>query len=183
MTRLEFNNEVLQLSRKLYLVAFRFLKRQDEAEDAVQEVFLKLWNRRYELDKYHSIEALAVTTVKNYCIDQIRKTKVLNIENNTTYETHFNLGSTDPTPEETMEKSETIIMLNRIIENLPDMYRDVITMREIDSLPYEEIARITGQNINTLRVNLSRARKMIRDKFKKYKYEYTGNTAAARKVL
>jgi RNA polymerase sigma factor (sigma-70 family) len=180
MTRLEFNNEVLKLSRSLYLVAYRFLKRQDEAEDAVQEVFLKLWNKREELNKYNSIEALAVTTTKNYCIDKLMKTRIINIES---HENHLNLGTSDPSPDETMERNEVTEILNNIIESLPGMYRDVITMREIDSLPYEEIARLTGQNINTLRVNLSRARKMIRDKFKRIKYEYTGNTSVTRKVL
>ena len=75
MTRLEFNNQVILLSRKLYFVAFRFLKRQEEAEDAVQEVFIRLWNRLDELDKYSSLEALAVTATRNYCIDILRKEK------------------------------------------------------------------------------------------------------------
>ena len=77
MTRLEFNNQVLLLSRKLYTTAFRFLKRQEEAEDAVQEVFIRLWNRLDELDRYNSLEAFAVTTVKNYCIDLLRREKLV----------------------------------------------------------------------------------------------------------
>jgi RNA polymerase sigma factor (sigma-70 family) len=180
MTRLEFNNHVLQLSRKLYLVAFRFLKIREEAEDAVQEVFLRLWNKREKLDEYDSIEALAITTIKNYCIDQLRKTRTITIEEN---RNQMVVYLNEPMPDEQLENVESGQILHKIIGRLPDIYKEIITMREIDGLSYEEIALITNQNINTLRVNLSRARKMIRDEYNKNRYEYTGNNKASRKVL
>jgi RNA polymerase sigma factor (sigma-70 family) len=180
MTRLEFNNNVLQLSRRLYLVAFRFLKSKEEAEDAVQEVFIRLWNKREKLDEYISIEALAMTTVKNYCIDQIRKLKPIMMEDqNLSFPVFIN----EPLPDEIMERAESLQIISGVIDRLPELYRSLITMKEIDGLSYDEIASLTNQNINTLRVNLSRARKMIRDEFKKIKYEYKGNSQAARKIL
>lgn len=180
MTRLEFNNHVLQLSRKLYLVAFRFLKSREEAEDAVQEVFIKLWDKREKLDEYNSIEALAITTIKNHCIDRIRRSRTMVTEE---HDGRKDLYVNEPLPDEIMERAEMALMLDRIIMSLPENYREIITLKEIDGLSYEDIARITDQNVNTLRVNLSRARKMIRDEFKKKKYEYTGNIQTARKVL
>ncbi len=69
--------------------------------------------------------------------------------------------------------------MHRIINNLPEMYRDIIQLRDIEELTYEEIADKTGQNINTLRVNLSRARKSVRDEFKKYYNEFRGNKTIA----
>jgi RNA polymerase sigma factor (sigma-70 family) len=180
MTRLEFNNHVLQLSRRLYLVAFRFLKSREEAEDAVQEVFIRLWNKREKLDEYFSIEALAITTIKNYCIDQIRKSKPIMLEDqNKSFPVYIN----EPLPDEIMERAESSQIISGVIDRLPELYRNLITMKEIDGLSYEEIAALTDQNINTLRVNLSRARKMIRDEFKKIKYEYTGNSQTTRKIL
>jgi RNA polymerase sigma-70 factor (ECF subfamily) len=180
MTRLEFNNQVLLLSRKLYIVAFRSLKRQEEAEDAVQEVFIKLWNRLDELDRYNSLEAFAVTTVKNYCIDILRKEKSFVHED---HNNHFGVINNEPSPYEVLENNETSQILNRIIDKLPELYRQIVTLKEIDGLTYEEVAEITNQNINTLRVNLSRARKMIRDEFKKQRYEHTGNKQPAGKIL
>jgi len=177
MTRLEFNNQVLQLSRKLYLVAFRFLKRQDEAEDAVQEVFMRLWNKREGLERYNSLEALATASVRNYCIDILRRKKLMIVENN---ENHKGVLDNRPSPEEALENSEVSGILNKIIQGLPDIYREIITMKDIDGLSYEEIVEISGQNVNTLRVNLSRARKLIRDEYKKYRYEYTGNIHSSR---
>ena len=78
MTRTDFNDLVRQQNRKLYGYAFRILRNQEEAEDAVQEVFIKLWNLGNKLDSYNSIGALATTMIKNFCIDQIRKKKHFN---------------------------------------------------------------------------------------------------------
>ena len=171
MTRIEFNNQVFQLSRKLYLVSFRLLRRKEEAEDAVQEVFIRLWNKVDELDKYNSLEAFAITTVKNYCIDILRKKKLMIVDDKDDYK---GIHDNEPSPYEAIERKESSLILNGIIDRLPDLYRSVIIMKEIDGLSYEDIADITGQNINTLRVNLSRARSMIRDEYKKYKYENAG---------
>jgi RNA polymerase sigma-70 factor (ECF subfamily) len=73
--------------------------------------------------------------------------------------------------------------LHFIIDKLPDIYREVIIMREIEGLSYEEIAKKTEQNINTLRVTLSRARKMIREEYNKHHYERREIKEADRKVL
>jgi DNA-directed RNA polymerase specialized sigma24 family protein len=66
---------------------------------------------------------------------------------------------------------------------LPELYKEIIMKREIEGLSYEEIALITSQNINTLRVNLSRARKMVREEYNKHQYERKGIKEADRKVL
>jgi RNA polymerase sigma-70 factor (ECF subfamily) len=179
MTRLQFNNHVLQLSRRLYLVAFRFLKSREEAEDAVQEVFIRLWNKKEKLDEYDSIEALAITTIKNYCIDQLRKIKTIALEETITGVIYQH----GPSPDEQLEQVETTLILNDIIAGLPELYKEIIMKREIEGLSYEEIALITSQNINTLRVNLSRARKMVREEYNKHQYERKGIKEADRKVL
>jgi RNA polymerase sigma-70 factor (ECF subfamily) len=180
MTRAEFNDLVLKISRKLYGYAYRILKDQAGAEDAVQEVFIKLWKMSSRLGEYKSIEALASTITKNYCIDQLRKVKLLRNSNDSSV-TLFQ--SSEPTPYEQMERSETASIIGLIIEKLPDTYREMIQMRDIDELSYEEIAIQTDQNINTLRINLSRARKLVRDEYKRYLYEYRGNKKAAGKIL
>jgi len=179
MTRNDFNDLVRQHNRNLYGYAFRILQNQEEAEDAVQEVFIKLWNLGKKLDEYNSIAALAVTMVKNYCIDQIRKKRhVINEELN------GNIGNTEnDSPYELLESKESDNILHQIIDELPETYRIAVRMRDIEGLSYEEIAEKTKQNINTLRVTLSRARKLIRDEFNKYQYERRGIKEADRKVL
>jgi RNA polymerase sigma factor (sigma-70 family) len=180
MTRSDFNDLVRQLSRNLYGYAFRILRNQEEAEDAVQEVFIKLWKLGDKLNEYNSIAALAIRMVKNFCIDQLRKNKHLIQEDNDRKDL---ITSDNASPFEIIESKESSEILHNIINNLPDIYKEVVQLREIDGLSYEEVAEKTEQNINTLRVTLSRARKMIRDEFNKYQYERRGIKEINRKVL
>jgi RNA polymerase sigma-70 factor (ECF subfamily) len=180
MTRVDFNEFVQQLSRKLYGYAFRLLQNQEEAEDAVQEIFIKLWKMRDKLDEYDSIDALATTMTKNYCIDQLRKQKNYYRDEERKQE-YRNLLS--PTPHDRMEIMESGEIIRKIIDQLPDIYKVIITLRDIEGFSYEEIAEKTDQNINTLRVTISRARRQIRDEYNKYYNERRGTKETARKVL
>jgi RNA polymerase sigma factor (sigma-70 family) len=180
MTRAEFDNLIKQQSRQLYGFAFRILRNQEEAEDVVQEIYIKLWKMGNKLDEYKSIDALAIAMTRNYCIDLLRKQKHI-------YSGDFNASDfqnfSAPSPQEQLENSESGEILNKIIENLPQAYREIIKLKEIEGASYEEIAEKTDQNINTLRVILSRARKIIRDEYKKYQYERRGIKKVNRKVL
>ena len=180
MTRADFNDLVRQHSRNLYGYAFRILRNQEEAEDAVQEVFIKLWNMGDKLDSYNSIGALATTMTKNICIDLLRKRKNIGKED---YEELGFISADISSPYELLESRESGDILFHIINQLPSIYKDVIESKEIEGLTYEEIADKTKQNINTIRVNLSRARKMIREEFNKYQYERRGTKEVNRKVL
>ncbi|MBK7710226.1 MAG: sigma-70 family RNA polymerase sigma factor [Bacteroidales bacterium] len=180
MTRTEFDDLIQQQSRKLYGFAFRILRNQEEAEDVVQEIFIKLWKMGEKLDDYRSVDALATAMTKNYCIDLLRKQKH-NFRGEVNINDYQNL--TSPSPHEQMENRESGEILNTIIAGLPEIYRVVIRMREIEGISYEEIAEKTDQNINTLRGTLSRARKIIRDEYKKFQYERRGIEKVNRKVL
>lgn len=168
MTRKDFNDIIHQCYRKLYIIAFRIIKNRQEAEDIVQNVFIKMWIMGDKLDGYKDIEALAVTITKNNCIDLLRKMKHI--------ETDLALFEADsfvlsPSPHEQMVRNETSSILTRIINDLPPHYRDIVQLREIDGLSYEEISQQTNMNINSLRVNLSRARNIIREEYLKHAYE------------
>jgi RNA polymerase sigma-70 factor (ECF subfamily) len=180
MTRIDFNELVHKLSHKLYGYAFRILRNQEEAEDAVQEVFIKLWKMKEKLEEYNSIDALATTMIKNHCIDQVRKEK--NIFNNDG-SSQFSVTSPLPSPDQEMENRESDEIIHRIIDNLPEIYRTVIQLRDIDGFSYEEVAEKTAQTVNNLRVILSRARKQIRDEFNKFEYEQGRTEQVVRKVL
>jgi len=180
MTRTDFNDLVQQRSRKLYGYAFRILRNQEEAEDAVQEIFIKLWKMGEKLNEYNSIDALATTMTKNYCIDQLRKQKHIHLDEQKKQDNDY---TSSPSPHEQMENRETNDIIHKIIDRLPDAYKIMIRLRDIEGLSYEEIAENTDQNINTLRVTLSRARRLIRDEYNKYQYERRGIKQVARKVL
>lgn len=178
MSRADFNDLVHQLSRKLYGCAFRILQNQEEAEDAVQEVFIKLWKMNEKLSEYNSPDALATTMTKNYCIDQIRKQKHFLQE-----EFNGQIYLSAPSPHEQMENRESGDILINIIDNMPEQFAELVKLREIDGLSYEEISSKTGNNINSIRVTISRARKHIRDEYNKYQHEQGGIKEVTREVL
>src|SRR5512143_1394725 len=123
MTRADFSDLVKSLSRKLYVYAYRILKNQESAEDAVQEVFLKLWKMNKRIGEYRSVDALATTMVKNHCIDQVRKANFKTNESLDHYEQH---SAAEPTPYEQMERNETISIMDKIIKMLPENYSELI---------------------------------------------------------
>ncbi len=168
MTRKAFNDIIHQHYRKLYLIAFRIIKNRQEAEDIVQNVFIKMWTMGDKLDSYRDNAALAVTITKNSCIDLLRKMKHIDTDISVYNITNVELV---PSPHDQLVRIETSAMLTRIIENLPQQYREIVLLREIEGLSYEEISKQKNMNINSLRVNLSRARSMIRDEYIKQTYE------------
>ena len=72
----EFKLLVMPYSSRLYRMAFRLMNSREEAEDIVQEVYIKLWGMRNELKNYNSIEALAIRITRNLCLDHLRRKKV-----------------------------------------------------------------------------------------------------------
>lgn len=165
MTRDAFNEIIHRYNRNFFAMAFRFLRNQHEAEDIVQEVFMKMWLMGDRLDDYSDVGALGLTMTKNNCIDMIRKRKHIDTEWNGNDSADSYLS---PSPYEKMVKDENQGILNRIIDELPPLYRDLIQLKEINGLSYEEISRQSGIKINTLRVTLSRARKIIKAKYLEY---------------
>jgi RNA polymerase sigma-70 factor (ECF subfamily) len=180
MTEKEFENIVLKSASRLYSVAFRILQAKEDAEDAVQETFLKLWRMRTRLEEYESIEALSVTIVRNHCLDVIRKRKPeIPVCNDS-----VGLSSDGfPTPFEVLRGSETAELIDSILNRMPSNYSEIIRMRDIEGLDYDYIAAALRQNVNTVRVTISRARKMLRDEYRRVEYEECGYAKTAGKVL
>ncbi len=167
----EFQNKVYPLKNKLFRFARRFLDHTEEAEDIVQEVFIKLWNRRDKLDEYRSVEALAMITTKNLCLDRLKAKRypVENIENHRQFLENL--------PDETRpDYSDLMRGISEAIRTLPQQQRMIVHLRDIEGYEYEEIAGIMEMNENAIRVALSRARKRIRELLTNTKvYEYQRN--------
>lgn len=171
MTVEKFKIEVLPLKHKLYRFAVRLLRNVPEAEDVVQEVLIRLWVRRDTLAAYRSIEAFAMTVTRNLCLDKLKLKK-----NRTDELTERNEQITHKTPYAEMETSDAYTKIRELIDLLPEQQRMIIHLRDIEGYAYEEIAEVMGITENTIRVNLSRARKKIREgMIKRYSYEFTKN--------
>jgi len=160
----DFRKRILPLNGKLFHFAYMLLKDRNEAEDAVQEVCLRLWKIRESLEQYNSLEAFAMKVTRNWCLDRIKARKPLYIE---TYQPWHERRSEDD-PHRTMEIAENLNLLFTLIDKLPEQQRLIIQLRELESMEFEEIAEIMDMNVNSVRVNLSRARSRIKEEISKF---------------
>jgi RNA polymerase sigma factor (sigma-70 family) len=171
MQKQEFLNIVMPLKDKLYRLAKRILVSHDEAEDAVQEVFLKLWNGRENIKKYSKPEAFAMTMTKNYCLDRLKSKQASNLTI-----VHQNYKSYDSRTEDQVEAKDGVGMVFEIMKQLPEQQRIILQLRDVEEYEYSEIAEVMEMNETAIRVNLSRARKLVREELiKKYNYGLTKN--------
>jgi RNA polymerase sigma-70 factor (ECF subfamily) len=181
MNKEEFENKVLPLNNRLYSFAFRILKRKEDAEDAIQEVFLKLWKLRNKLEEYRSLEAFAMTVTRNYCLDKIRTTHTVLFEDNYYYNDPIMI---DDTEDRKLDLKDAVSHVKDIINNLPEQQRMVIHLRDIEGNSYHEISEIMKENVNTLRVSVSRARTKIREELNKlYQNGSKENRTSVAKIL
>jgi len=176
----DFKTDVLPISNKLLRFAHQILQDDEEAKDVLQDVFLKLWQKRDELGKVENLEAFAMRMVRNQCLDVIRARRTISVE----LVKKHNLPDEESAEGEYLERADSVGLIKRIIAGLPDLQRTVIHLRDIEQLEYEEIAEATQLNVNAIRVNLSRARKKVRDEILKIQnYGITENTPVAAKVF
>ncbi len=136
---------------------------REEAEDALQDVLLRLWDNRLQLAAYQSVEALAVRITRNLCLDRLKyrqNKKMVAVEKLA--------AATDyRTPEQLVELSDSTRLVQRLYAELPEAQRVVLHLREVEEYSYEEIEQVTGMSINNIRVILSRARKQVRENYLK----------------
>jgi len=163
MSQERFKAEILPIRERLLHIAQRILVEEQEAEDAVQEVLLKLWHTRDSLDKYESPAAFATTVTKNHCLDRL---KIKNRQESLDESYYARAGNDNPYLQ--LERKNTEEVLQKIIENLPPLQQAIIRMKDMEEYEVEEIAEITGTNVEAVRVNLSRARKRVREEYIKW---------------
>lgn len=160
-----FKKVFLTYHQKLYRIAYRILDDKQNVEDIVQETYIKLWNKREELESIENTEGFAIITLRNTCLDHLRKLK----NNYQTYDTEIPEASSLSSE---IELKDEIKHVKQLIEKLPEQQRLVMILKHWDGYSDEEIEQITGLNAGNIRVIVSRARKTIREQFsKKYSYE------------
>lgn len=163
MVARDFKTRVLPVSKKLLRFATQFLKDDDGARDVVQDVFLKLWQKRETLAEIENIEAFAMRMTRNRCLDILRTNRLVTID----AETDRKMKEESVDVHSRIELGESAKQIKMLINRLPEQQRTVMQLRDIEQLSYEEIAEVTELQVNAIRVNLSRARKKVRDEFLK----------------
>jgi len=160
MDQKQFTEMAIPLRKRLTLYSRSFLEIPEDAEDIVQEVLMKLWCMRNELDHYDSVPALAFQITKNLCLNRIKV-----IQRKTEDLEHLTIVSDLPSPYTQLEEKDEVEHVMKIIEQLPALQQSVLRMKHIDGLEIDEIADMTGCNQEAVRMNLSRARKKVKEMF------------------
>ena len=144
------------MSHKLYRVAWHIMGSRQDAEDIMQEAYLKLWEKRSSLGSVVNVEAYCITLVKRLCYDALHEHRGdEELSDCITDGAHDDMGMRDDA-----------LHVRRFISLLPEQQRQVITMRDVDDRSFKDIERSTGLSAVNIRVLLSRARKKIREQFK-----------------
>lgn len=154
MTPEEFIDLYLQLEDGLYRMAFRLLESQAEAEDAVQDLFIKIWSRIDSLERVSYPQAWCLTLMRNHCIDRLRAKA-----GQQTVPVEENLPA-----EEELERSARMKQAWEAVLALPPKSRELLRLRLVEDLSYEEISRQTGLSQNALRVAFHRMKNHLKKK-------------------
>lgn len=162
MEQENFHNKVLPAKDRLYRVAYWMLKDSEEAADVLQEGMLRLWLYRQKLLLCHNVEAFAIRTVRNLCLDRLKSKAYKNRQGLDSLEYTESGGAS---PHQQMESANHQDVLMKLMENLPEQQQWLLRLREVEELSYEEIEEVTGMQVNAIRVALSRARKTLREQF------------------
>jgi RNA polymerase sigma-70 factor (ECF subfamily) len=169
MTSEGFKQQFLPHAEKLYALAFRLLNNKDEASDAVQDTFLKLWSKRNELE-IQNPEAFCVTLVKNICLDILRKRRKSELLSD------IEQIASEKAINKQIEIHYNWMQMQNLIKQLPKQQRQLIILRHVKEYTMAEIAQQTGLSEANVRTTLSRARKLLREQFEKLdNYEYNRN--------
>ena len=158
----EFKNNVLPLKGALYRFAKSLLNHPEEAEDCVQEIFLKLWTMRASLSAIANLKAYTLQMTRNLCLDKLKSTKhaMLDVE-------QIAIAS-DVNLHRQLEAREAVALLEHLVKRRPELQRTVLHLRSVEGLEINEITEITGMRVDHVRVTLSRARIAFRQAYEKY---------------
>jgi len=171
MNQQEFITTISPFKDRIFRLAKRLLVSNEEAQDATQEVLVRLWNNREKLGGYSSVEALAMTITKNYCLDQLKSKRATEMRI-----VHNNYTDREAGLQKQAEDRDSWNWVEKIIAALPEQQRMIVQMRDIEEYEFEDIAKIMDMNETAVRVALSRARKTIREELlKKHSYGLTVN--------
>ncbi len=159
-----FQSRILPAKNKLFRFALRFLGNEEEAKDVVQEVFIRIWNGRDQMDNVQNWEAWCMRITRNLSLDRIRS---MTRKQTQPIEESFDVQQETLTPHESTEADESMNRINQLIAALPAKQRQIIHLRDIEGYSYNEICEITELDLNQVKVNLFRARNAVREKLTK----------------
>jgi RNA polymerase sigma-70 factor (ECF subfamily) len=165
-----FNRLVLTYQEMAFNLAYRILNDDDAAADATQTAFISAYKN---LRSYRggSFRAWVMRMVTNTCYDELRRRlrrptvplEPLNFEDDEEVESPAWLADESPSPEDQMESRELEKAISHCIQGLPEEFRAVVVMVDVQGMDYAEVSAATGKPLGTIKSRLARARLRLRD--------------------
>ena len=152
MNQKEFLETVLPFKDKVYRLAKRLLVSSDEAEDATQELYFKLWKNKSKIERYDNVEAYAMMMTKNYCLDQLKSKRASNLTL-----VHSNYKDDNTSLQSDVEYKDGASIIKRMMNDLPEKQRMIVQLRDVENYEYHEIAEIMDMPLGTVKTPLRRA--------------------------
>ena len=167
--QLAFAELVELYQEKLYHMAYRMLNNKSEAEDIVQETFLRVYNNLHRYDENQKFSTWIYRIATNLCIDLLRKRKqVYSLDaESSDYEGldgYSMIPSDNRTPESELLISETQSIIHKAIDQLPPKYKSVMVLRYIQELSLQEVGDILDMPVTTVKTRVHRGREYLRRK-------------------
>lgn len=150
-----FNDLVRRYQKPVYQIARRILNSHEEAEDTAQEVFIRAFQQIRSFRGDASLFTWIYRIAVNLSLNERRKKKLRRLFS--LESVGFSITSSQPTPDQRIEKDDIIRDLNRAIERLPEKQRIVFELRYHQQLSHAEIARILNRDEGTIRANYFQA--------------------------
>ena len=169
-----FESLIAPYTNQLLTHAFRLLKNREDAEEALQDTYLKTYNSIKTFEGISSFKTWLYKILTNTCLDMLRKQKRQPVTTNIhatdeNGEHEINIPDDTYSPEIHAQRSAAHIALEKALESLNEEHRIVVMMRDIEGLSYEEIATATGQNVGTVKSRINRARSQLKKLLQKNK--------------
>lgn len=163
MTIKDFTRRVIPIKDRLFRFAMRMVDNAAEAEDVVQEVLIKLWNKREELPAIDNLEAWSIRLTRNLSVDKLRSKH----HKTETLKEGYDAVSDAYTPQQLVETKDAMDKIHSMMQALPEKQRMVMQLRDIEEMSYAEIAEILEIPMNQVKVNLFRARQQMKAQLSK----------------
>ena len=164
-----FEQLIIQCKTRAYNIALRYMRNEDDALDALQESFIKVYRHLSSFKEESSFDTWVYRIVVNTCNDMLRKNS-----NQKITDSIFQNGDNDeervieipdraPTPEEALEKKEKARILLEALEILSKEHKEIIVLRDIQGFSYEEIGEMLDCTLGTVKSRINRARLRLRE--------------------
>ena len=161
-----FEELVLEYEKNVYNIALRMTGNSEDASDMTQEAFIKAYNslQSFRGDSKFSVWIYRIAT--NVCLDFLRSknrrpTVSLSVEDNEGEEVQLDVADESQSPELLLDRQMTRESVRRGLETLSPEYRQILLLREIQGLSYDEISQALGLEVGTVNSRIFRARKKL----------------------